>query len=80
MAAPVAAVEGAAETQGSNIRVEKVCEPQEHQETTSRTTIAQQVRDEAQETTPGGGGVGGVRSQGLPGMTVSQPDWLASPI
>ncbi len=41
MAAPVSAVEGAAETQGSDIRVEKVCEPQEHQETTSRTTTAQ---------------------------------------
>lgn len=50
MAAPVSA----AETQGSNIRGEKVCEPQDHQETTSRTTTAQQVRDEAQETTPEG--------------------------
>lgn len=57
----------------------KVCEPQEHQETTSGITTAQQVRDEAQETTPGGR-VDELRSQGLPGMTVSQPDWLASPI
>lgn len=30
--------------------------PQDHQETTSRTTTAQQVRDKTQETTPRGGG------------------------
>lgn len=70
------AVEGKAETQGSDIRVEKDCENQDHQE----TTTAQQVRNEAQETTPRGGRVGAVRSQWLPGMTVSQPDSLTSPI
>lgn len=39
---------------GLTLGEEKVCEPQDHQETTSRTTTAQQVRDRAQETTPGG--------------------------
>lgn len=76
--AALVVVNGTAETQGSDIRVEKACEPKDHQETTSRTTTAQQVRDEAQETTTGGGRC--VGSQWLPGMTVSQPDWLASPI
>lgn len=53
-------VNGTAETQGSDIRIEKTCEPKDHQETTSMTTTTQQVRDEAQETTPGGGRVCGV--------------------
>lgn len=51
MAALVSAVEAAAGTQRSNIRGEKFCEPKDHQETTSRTSTAQQVR----ETTPGKG-------------------------
>lgn len=45
MAAPVSA----AETQGSYIREEKVCEPQDHQETTRRT-----IRTGWEQTTPGG--------------------------
>lgn len=68
MTAPIPAVEGAAETQGCTIRGrERGCEPQEHQETTRRTTrrttTAQQVRDRAQETTPGAGGGREVGSQ-----------------
>lgn len=61
--------------QGSDIRVERVCEPQDNQETTSRTTTTQQVRDGAWKATLGEEGEHvGVRSQWLPGMTVSQPD------
>lgn len=68
-------------TQGSDIRVEETREAQDNQETTSRTTTAQQVRVGAWETTPGEEGrARGLRSQWLPGMTVNHPDWLASPI
>lgn len=44
------AAEGAAETQGSDIRGEKACEPQDHQETTSRTTTAGQGRSPGNHT------------------------------
>lgn len=48
-----------ARTQRSDIRLEKTHEPQDNQETTSRTPTAQQVRDEAWETTPGEGSTWG---------------------
>lgn len=74
----------------SDVRVEeKNREFQDHQETTSRTTTetsgpgpGHHTRGgvEEGELEGGGGGCGEVTSQWLPGMTVSQPDWLASPI
>lgn len=77
----------------SDVRAqEKNRELQDHQETTSRTTTetsgpgpGHHTRGEVEEGGleggwEGGGGCGEVTSQWLPGMTVSQPDWLAWPI
>lgn len=80
MAAGVA-VKGAAETQGFEVRVEKASEfqepPRDHQQ--DHHITAGQGWNPGNHTRGGGENVG-VRSQWLPGMTFSQPDWLASPI